>query len=74
MLTDKQKYFHLMGEVCEQLAPDAVDATVRAGYKTPSNLLAMVRLGRRANLPDLVAMVEVSLPAFEIPTHLRPAA
>ncbi len=74
MMTEKQKYFHLMGEVCEILKPTAVDDAVRAGYDTPSNLLAAARIGRRPVLRDLVALVQFSMPSYEIPTHLRPTS
>ena len=31
-MTDKQKYYHLLGEVCEAMPSSAVDSAVRAGY------------------------------------------
>ncbi|OWP62916.1 hypothetical protein CDA63_11905 [Hymenobacter amundsenii] len=74
MMTDKQKYYHLMGEVCEILPTMASTYAVRAGYETPANLLELVRIGRRPVLRDLVALVKHALPEFEIPAHLLPEA
>ncbi len=77
LLTDKQKYYHLLGEVCEVLPHYAVDETIRAGYgqQYPSAAVRLgnVKLGKVPHLPDLVALVRHSMPAFEIPLHLLPA-
>lgn len=76
-MTDKQKYYHLLGEVCEAMPASAVDSTIRAGhgqeYKSASTRLHHVRQGKVASLPDLVALVRASMPGYEIPTHLLPA-
>jgi hypothetical protein len=76
-MTDKQKYFHLLAEVCEDMPYYAVDHAVRAGigqeYRSASIRLAHVKQGKVASLPDLVKLIEISMPDFEIPTHLRPA-
>lgn len=74
MMTDKQKYFALMSEVCELLKPADINAPVRAGYDVPANLLDQARIGRRPVLRDLVAIVTHAHPDFQIPAHLRPAA
>jgi hypothetical protein len=76
-MTDKQKYYHLLGEVCEAMPSSAVDSTIRSGYgreyASASTRLHHVRQGKVASLPDLVAMVRASMPTYEIPTHLLPA-
>jgi hypothetical protein len=75
-MTDKQKYYHLLGEVCEALPSSAVDSTIRSGYgqeyKSASTRLHHVRQGKVASLPDLVALIQASMPAYEIPVHLLP--
>lgn len=75
-MTDKQKYYHLLGEVCEAMPSSAVDSAIRAGYgqehKSASTRLHHVKQGKVASLPDLVALIHASMPSYEIPTHLRP--
>ena len=71
-MTERQKYYHLMGEVCEWLGPDAPDKAVRAGHPTTANMLAQVRLGRRPILNELCAMIKVYKPDYQIPEHLLP--
>lgn len=76
-MTDKQKYYHLLGEVCEAMPSSAVDSTIRSGYgreyASASTRLHHVRQGKVASLPDLVAMVRASMPSYQIPAHLLPA-
>lgn len=76
-MTDKQKYYHLLGEVCEDMPSSAVDSTIRSGYgreyASASTRLHHVRQGKVASLPDLVAMIRAAMPAYEIPAHLLPA-
>jgi hypothetical protein len=76
-MTDKQKYYHLLGEVCEAMPSSAVDSTIRSGYgreyASASTRLHHVRQGKVASLPDLVAMVRASMPQYGIPAHLLPA-
>lgn len=76
-MTDKQKYYHLLGEVCEAMPSSAVDSAVRAGYgqehKSASTRLHHVRQGKVASLPDLVALIRHSMPDYQIPAELLPA-
>ncbi|MCA8830566.1 hypothetical protein [Hymenobacter pini] len=74
MYTERQKYYLLLGEVCEKLTTDAVEKAIRAGIEAPLGTLNNARIGRNVNLPLLVNMVELSMPDYQIPTHLRPAA
>ena len=74
MLTDKQKYFYLIAEVCEKLTIEAVTQAVKSGHPAPLGTLTNVRTGRTPNLPVLVDMVTMALPDYEIPTHLLPNA
>lgn len=75
-MTDKQKYYHLLGEVCEAMPSSAVDSAIRAGYgqehKSASTRLHHVKQGKVASLPDLVALIRYSMPDYEIPAHLLP--
>ncbi|WP_210516446.1 hypothetical protein [Hymenobacter terricola] len=76
--TEKQKYFLLQALVCEKLPNRAVDMAVRAGmggeFKSASVGLQNVKLGKVPSaLRDLVAMVRLSMPDFEIPEFLMPA-
>jgi hypothetical protein len=76
-MTDKQKYYHLLGEVCEAMPSSAVDSAIRAGYgrehKSASTRLHHVKQGKVASLPDLLALIEYSMPDYVVPGHLRPA-
>jgi hypothetical protein len=74
MLTDKQKYFHLLAEVCEKMPVDAVDTAIRRDHPTPAHSLGNVRIGRKVDLPALVQLIELSMPDYDIPAELRPAA
>jgi len=75
-MTDKQKYYHLLGEVCEAMPSSAVDSAVRAGYgqehKSASTRLHHVKQGKVASLPDLVALIRYSMPGYDIPAQLLP--
>lgn len=72
MMTDKQKFYHLLGEVCETLPVGAIDSLARNDYQATTIQLMQVRQGRIINLKHLVALVRVGLPDFEIPGHLLP--
>ncbi|HEX8506518.1 MAG TPA: hypothetical protein VF630_14220 [Hymenobacter sp.] len=76
-MTDRQKYYHLLGEVCELMPSSAVDSAIRAGYgrafKSASTRLHHVKQGKVASLPDLLALIEHSMPDYEVPAHLLPA-
>jgi len=73
-MTEKQKFYHLYAEVCEQLPTSAIDALVRSGFSEASSVqLVQVRQGRQINLPWLIKLVEVGLPSYQIPDELRPA-
>lgn len=72
-MTEKQKYYRLQSHVCEQLPTSAIDLLLQRGYPLGSIALMQVRNGRTINLPALVALVQVALPEFEIPTELLPA-
>lgn len=76
-MTDKQKYYHLLGEVCEDMPSSAVDSAIRAGYgqehKSASTRLHHVKQGKVASLPDLVALIRYSMLDYRIPAHLLPA-
>ncbi|MCA8830500.1 hypothetical protein [Hymenobacter pini] len=75
-MTEKQKYYALLALVCEDLPHFAVDRAIRAGYgqqyASASTRLSHVKQGKVACLPDLLALVEHSLPEFAVPAHLRP--
>lgn len=75
LTTDRQKYFHLMALVCEDLSPSAtkaIDRLVRAGHEANSSQLTAVRNGRSPNLAWLIDLVRESLPDFPIPKELLP--
>lgn len=72
-LTEKQKYYYLMGETCEWLTNAAVDKAVRSNYPTPAAQLTAVRAGRRIHLVDLIALIQFAKPDFQIPDNLLPA-
>jgi hypothetical protein len=77
-MTDKQKYYHLLGEVCEEMPSSAVDSAIRAGYgqehKSASTRLHHVKQGKVVSLPDLMALIRYSMPGYEVPAHLLPEA
>lgn len=76
-MTDKQKYYRLLAEVCETMPSSAVDSAIRAGYGqgfvSASTRLNHVKQGKVASLPDLLALIRTSMPEFEVPAHLLPA-
>ena len=74
MLTEKQKYYLLLGEVCEKLTADTVEQAIRTGHTASFGTLNNSRFGRNVNLPVLVDLVTLGLPDYSIPAHLRPAA
>jgi hypothetical protein len=77
-MTEKQKYYHLLGEVCEDMPSSAVDSAIRAGYgqehKSASTRLHHVKQGKVASLTDLVALIRYSMPDYQVPAHLLPEA
>ena len=73
-MTDKQKFYRLLSEVCEDLPTSAINKAVAEGYDVNVITLMQVRQGRTINLPHLIKLVEVGLPKFSIPDALRPAA
>lgn len=76
-MTDKQRYYHLLGEVCEDMPSSAVDSAIRAGYgqehKSASTRLHHVKQGKVVSLPDLMALIRHSMPDYQVPAHLLPA-
>lgn len=72
-MTEKQKYYHLLGEVCEDLPIGAIDALAREGYAASTIQLMQVRQGRILNLTHLVALVRAGMPKYSIPAKLLPA-
>ena len=71
-MTDTQKFYTLLGLVCEDFPHYAVDVALGNGHPGPRQRLADVKRGRTISLPDLVALVRYSLPRVEIPAHLLP--
>jgi hypothetical protein len=72
-MTEKQKFYRLLSLVCEDLPTSAISDAIAGGYKVNAVQLIHVRQGRTINLPHLVKLIEVGLPAFDIPEYLRPA-
>jgi hypothetical protein len=73
-MTEKQKFYRLLSEVCEDLPTSAINAAIAGGYDAPAVQLVHVRQGRIINLPHLVALITYGMPDFRIPTELLPAA
>lgn len=71
-MTEPQKYYTLLGLVCEDFPHYAVDMAIAAGCPGERQRLHDVKRGRTVSLPDLVALVQHSMPRFKIPTYLRP--
>jgi hypothetical protein len=71
---EEEKFYSLMALVCRRMPHYAVQMTLDAGYGNdqPRQFLHDVKRGRTINLAALVALVQHSLPAFEIPAHLLP--
>jgi hypothetical protein len=70
-MTEREKYFTLLGLVCEKLPYYAAHLAAEAGLGVAARL-QNVKLGRVIHLADLVALVRHSIPDFEIPSHLLP--
>ncbi len=68
--TDKQKFFHLLGDVCEDLPVDVAFPVWSAGFHhIPANRLQLIRIGKVVDLPALVIIIQACLPDFKIPTE-----
>ena len=74
MATEKQKFYRLLSEVCEDLPTSAINDAIASGYEANAVTLVGVRQGRIINLPHLVKLIEVGMPHFPIPDELRPAS
>ena len=72
-MTDKQKFYRLLSEVCEDLPTSAINAAIAGGYDANAVTLVGVRQGRIINLPHLVKLIEVGMPKYSIPVDLLPA-
>lgn len=66
-------YHTLLGMVYDDLPEDAVAQCIKAGISSDAVRLQNVRRGTTHKLPILIRMVEVCLPKFPIPSHLREA-
>ena len=77
-MTDKQKFYHLLAEVIEDMPHHAPTAAIRAGYgeqyPSAATRFQHVKQGKVADLNDLIALIQCSMPDYQIPAHLRPAA
>ena len=71
-MTDKQKFYRLLSDVCEFLPTKSIKAAISAGYNANAVELLNVRRGRVTNLNHLVALIRFGLPKFSIPTELLP--
>lgn len=71
-MTDKQKFYRLLSDVCEVLPTSAINAAISGGYDANAVQLLHVRQGRIINLHHLVALIQFGLPEFNIPTGLLP--
>ena len=74
MQTEKQKFYRLLSEVCEDLPTGAINDAIASGYEANAVTLVGVRQGRIINLPHLVKLIEVGMPQFAISAELRPTA
>jgi hypothetical protein len=70
-MTEREKYFTLLGLVCEKLPYYAAMLAADAGLGDHRRL-QNVKQGKAIGLLDLVALVRHSLPDFPIPEHLLP--
>lgn len=70
-MTKREKYFSLQALICEKLPYYAAQltATTKGG---PLARWQNVKAGKAISLPDLVTLIQVALPDFEIPAHLLP--
>jgi len=73
LTTDRQRFYHLMALVCEDLPTTALDALVRSGHAATAEQLRAVKQCRKVSLPWLIDLVRVGLPDFPIPAQLLPA-
>jgi hypothetical protein len=71
-MTEKQKFYRLLSEVCEILPTSSISAAIAAGYNANAVQLIYVRQGRVINLCHLVALIQFGLKEFTIPIHLLP--
>lgn len=69
---DRQRFYHLMSLVCEDLPNTTVDTLVRAGHEATTEQLRAVRQCRKVHLPWLIDLVRAGLPHFLIPAELLP--
>lgn len=69
--TEKQKFYHLYAEVCEDLPGDFVNPMWEAGCRVSPGRLQHIRYGRTVDLNTLVAMIKVCLPNYTIPAELN---
>jgi len=70
--SERQKYYHLMALVCEDLSTAAIDALVRGGHAATTAQLTAIRAGRRIDLPWLIDLVKIGLPDYKIPAEVLP--
>ena len=70
-MTEREKYFTLLGLVCEKLPYYAAQLTADAGLGQLGRL-QNVKQGKAIGLADLVTMIRHTLSDFEIPAHLLP--
>jgi hypothetical protein len=70
--SDKQKYYHLLSLVCEDLHTSAIDALVRTDHEASTSTLTAVRQGRKIDLVLLIDLVRIGLPDYTIPAELLP--
>lgn len=77
-MTDRQKYHALQALVCEDMPYHAPTTAIRAGYglqyPAAGIRLQNVKQGKVLSLVDLIALVEITMPEFQIPANLRPGA
>lgn len=72
--TNKQKYYHLLSLVSEDLPTAVIDTLVRSGHEATTATLTAVRQGRKIDLDLLLDLVRIGLPDFAIPAELLPVA
>ena len=70
--TNKQKYYHLLSLVCEDLHTSAIDALVRTDHEASTATLTAVRQGRKIDLVLLLDLVRIGLPDYAIPAEVLP--
>lgn len=70
-MTEREKYHSLQALICEKLPYYAAQmvATAKGGALARWQ---NVKAGKVISLPDLVTLIRVALPDFEIPAHLLP--